>query len=88
MTASIHYLRARREAIHHAERQARATYRTEPQPLAPVPQATAPARISRWRLLLAGLIWALLMAAGLWLAAHDPLYLSRAMSHLLGEVPA
>lgn len=97
MTATIHYLHARRRALHAVERQAHTlrlaggTARPHPShsPLCRPPSQPAPRRRqSPWGLVVFWVAWLAVIAVGMYLAAHDPYTPARAMSHLLGEVPA
>lgn len=86
---TITYLRAHRAARVAVEREAYVRTRTRPITLH-VPPRTAPVtgrRRSLWRITLFAIVWSLTLAAGLWLAAHDPLTLHQLLMHLLGETP-
>jgi hypothetical protein len=84
MSASIHYIAARRAAIHQAERHA---YHTRAAKLSTTPHSRPQARSRTLSWIAAGLIWASMLLGGLWLAAHDPNTLSNGMAHLLGDRP-
>lgn len=45
---------------------------------------TTPPRLSRRQITVIAIIWLAFFAAALWLAAHDPDYLSRVVEHALG----
>lgn len=69
------YLAARRDAIHAAERVAMTAAAKPAQP---------PRAPSRRQLIVIAFLWLAFFAGALWLAAHDPDFLSRAVERAIG----